>query len=139
MAVRRWPSGVSKPGSLVSPVARHLASFLVAVVGALALSRVAPGVDQPLVWLVGGLVIGAICGALGGGRLGVLFVVAGLWIGMWFDPTRQAEPAADTLHALGTVGPAYIAAVIGAIVAYALVLLVVRRLRASESIQRPSR
>ena len=135
MAVRRWSSGVSQPGSLASPVARHLASFLVAVVGALALSRV----DQPLTWLVGGLVIGAICGVIGGGWLAVLFVVAGLWIGMWFDPTRQAEPAVDTLRALGAVGPAYLAAVTGAIVAYALVSLGLRRARDSGLIQRPSR
>lgn len=139
MAIRRWSAGVSKPGSLASPVARHLASFVIAVAGALALSRVGPGVDQPLTWLVGGLVIGAVCGVLGGGWLGVLFVVVGLWIGMWFDPTRQAEPAADTLHALGTVSPAYIAAVTGAIVAYALVSVGLRRARDSGLTQRPSR
>jgi hypothetical protein len=139
MATRRWPTSGPKPGSLVSPTVRHLASFLIAAAAALALSRIAPGVDQPLVWLLGGLAIGLICGLLGGGWLGLFFVVAGLSIGLWFDPNRLAEAGADTLHALSAVGPAYLAAVTGAIVAYALVLIVLRRLRASGLIQRPSR
>lgn len=139
MASRAWPGSESKPGSLTSPVVRHLASFLIAVAGALALSRIAPATDQPLVWLIGGLVIGLVCALLGRGWLGLLFVVAGLSIGIWFDPNRQFETGADMLHALGSVGPAYLAAVTGACVAYALVLFVLRRLRGSELIQRPSR
>jgi hypothetical protein len=139
MAPTSWPASASKPGSLASPFTRHLASFLIAVAGALALSRLAPGVDQPLVWLVGGVAIGLVCGVVGGGWLGLLFVVAGLWIGLWFDPIRQAELPADTLHALSAVGPAYLAAVTGASVAYAVALLIRRRLRESGLIQRPSR
>lgn len=139
MATGAWPSSGPKAGSLTAPVARHLAVFLIAVGGALALSRIGPGVDQPLAWLLGGLAIGFACGVVGGGWMGLLFVVAGLWIGLWFDPDRQAGPAAETLDALSEVGPAYVAVVIGACAGYAVALLVLRRLRESGLIQRPSR
>ncbi len=139
MAAGGWPASDSEPGSLTSPFARHLGGLLIAAAGVLALSRIAPGLDQPVVWLAGGLAIGLVCGLLGGGWLGVFFLVAGLSIGLWFDPNRQAEPGRDTLHALSAVGPAYLAAVTGAIVAYAVALLVLRRLRGSGLIQRPSR
>ena len=139
MTVRRWRSGSAKPGSLVSPVARHTAGFLIAVIGAMALSRANPGADEPVTWLLGGLLIGAACGLLGGGWVGLLFVVAGLWIGTWFAPDRPVEIDPDTLQRLGTVGPPFLAAVAGASVAYAVVLVGLRRVRPSGLTQRPSR
>jgi len=139
MATRAWPSSGPKQGSLTGPVARHVAVFLIAVGGALAVLRIGPGSDQPLAWLLGGLAIGFTCGVVGGGWMGLLFVVAGIWIGLWFDPNRQAEPAAEALDALSAVGPVYVAAVIGASAGYAVALLVLRRLRESGLIQRPSR
>jgi len=139
MAAKPWPTSRPETGSLVSPMVRDMAIFLISAAGAVALSRMAPTADQPFVWLLGGLVIGLACGLIGGWWLGMIFVAAGLGIGLWLDLDRHSEPSLDTLHVLRTVAPAYLAAISGASVTYAVTLLVVRRVRASGLIQRPSR
>ena len=139
MVAKPWPTSGPETGSLVSPMVRDTAILLISAAGAVALSRMAPAADQPIVWLLGGLVIGLACGLIGGWWLGLLFIAAGLSIGVWLDLDRHSEPAFDTLHVLGAVAPAYLAAIGGASATYAGVLLVVRRVRASGLIQRPSR
>jgi hypothetical protein len=104
---------------MVGVVLRHLAAFLIGVGGVLALARYAPPAEQPIVWLVGGLVIGLVGALVGRGWLGFLFVATGVAVGVWLDPTRSASAAGSVFDTVSEASMAYAGALIGAVVAYA--------------------
>jgi hypothetical protein len=117
-----------RPGSLASPFLRHALVGAIAGVGAYLLARHAPAPQQPLAWLLAGVIVGAVAGPIGRNFLGVLFAITGWIIGLLLELHLRlgAGPAAADelmqaaithLAALGLLSLTYTAGVLVIVVA----------------------
>jgi hypothetical protein len=127
-ADRRRPA----PRSLVWPFARHAAAFLIAAQVAYWLSAAVRPADQPVPWLLSGVIVGALAGLLSRTWLGAVFVTVGASVGLVLDLQRHGA-AFDELAASGAIyAGALLVAGLTALLTAAAVELALGRIRASE-------
>ena len=121
-AGRRMRS-TGRPGSLVSPFLRHALIF--AGVAALAywLRLTIPIEGAALLWIGAGLLAGLLCGLIGGGWVGLLFLPLGAALGVILELHLRVGPGASALAELQSGGPILLAAGAAMLLAYAVVLV----------------
>jgi hypothetical protein len=116
------------PRSLTLALYRHAAILVVAAAVIVGLGYAMPITDQqPVAWLVAAAVLGLLA-ALVSGWYGLIFLVAGLAIGIVLSLALQDPATSHAVDQLTVAGPWYLAVLVVATVAFAITRLLVARL-----------
>jgi hypothetical protein len=114
-----------RPGTLPLVVMRHGGPLIVAAALLYGAGKIAPAPEQPAIWLVAAAAAGVMAGLVDRGWLGMVFVGAGIVLGMAIDLATRYHSTDEAAVALATAAWLYLATVLVGAVAY----LVVRTLR----------
>lgn len=117
-----------QPRSLTLAFYRHAAILVVAAALIVALDGALPiRGDMPVPWLVAAALLGLLA-ALVSGWYGLIFLVAGLGIGIVLSLALRDPATSQAVDLLATAGPWYLAMLLVAATAFAITRLVVERL-----------
>jgi hypothetical protein len=116
------------PHSLTLAFYRHAAILGVAAAVLVLLGQTMPIADQGVVWIVAAIVLGALAGLITG-WYGLIFLLGGLMIGTALDLAAGPAMTAEAADILAIAGPWYLGVYAAAAAAFAVSLLLRRRMR----------
>jgi hypothetical protein len=115
---------MARPGSLVSPFARHGLIFFAAVSATYLLASRFPAAQEATIWLVGGAVLGVLAGVVGRSWVGLFFLMVGLGIGLLLELHLRLGPGNPAAtQELANNAVIYLASLAALVLGYAAVVI----------------
>jgi hypothetical protein len=128
VSARSKPLLPAGPHSLTLAFYRHLAILVVAAAVLVLLGQAMPIADQPAVWILVAIVLGALAGLISG-WYGLIFLLGGLMLGTALDLAAGHAMTAEAADILPTAGPWYLGVYLVAAIAFVAARLIADRFR----------